>query len=517
MMNNMKKRFAKCTTVKPLQVLFLATAALLSGCDKSADTEQTGATDSATHKQPNIIVLFTDDMGYGDLSSYGSATNDTPELDEMAREGQRWTDFYVAAPICSPSRGALMTGNYPERSGLYGKTKGVLFPGEPGRIPDATVTMPEALKSAGYDTVMFGKWHLGDLPDALPTRHGFDEWLGVPYSNDMDWAVGPTSPEIFAHGAKGDKAFVRQAIADRKTYTLHPKNEYWDIPLIKSSVVADGYEDKIVERPPNQSLLTKRYTEESINYIEQHAHGEKPFFLYLAYSMPHAPIFASEAFQGKSAGGRYGDVVEEIDWSVGQIRKALEAQGIAEDTLLVFSSDNGPWTLMDQHSGSSGPLKGGKGTTFEGGLRVPGIFWWPGHIEPKVVHGMGSVMDLYATALSLAGAEPAASVVDSIDLSPTLLQGEDSPRTRQAFYRSGELYAFRKGPYKIHLITQGSYGMPPARTEHKRPLLYHLGEDPKEQFNLAEERPEVLADMLKAVELHRSGMQIAESIFEIGR
>jgi arylsulfatase A-like enzyme len=511
--NNIEVRVTKRSKIRRLNAVVIAMATLISGCQMVADTDEN---DNAVRKQPNIIILFADDMGYGDLGSYGSPNIDTPELDDIARQGQRWTDFYVAAPVCSPSRGALMTGNYPERSGLYGETKAVLFPGEAGRIPDATVTLPEALKSAGYVTAMLGKWHLGDQPEGLPTRHGFDKWLGIPYSNDMDWLIGPSSPELFAAGARGERDFVKKAIADRKKYTLEPKNEYWDVPLIQSSVLAEGYKDEVIERPPNQSLLTKRYTEQSVEYIEQHANTDEPFFLYVAYSMPHVPIFSSSEFEGVSAGGRYGDVVEEIDWSVGQIRKALEEQGIAKDTLLVFSSDNGPWVSMDQHAGSAGPLRNGKATTFEGGLRVPGIFWWPGHIEPKVVHGIGSVMDLYATALTLAGVERAAEVVDSVDLSPALM-GQESPRTSFAYYRSGELYAFRKGPYKVHLITQGSYGLPPARVVHESPLLYHLGEDPGEKFDVAAQRPEVMADMLKAIELHRSGMNIAESIFEIGR
>ncbi|QHJ13082.1 Arylsulfatase [Paraglaciecola mesophila] len=499
-----------------LAVLLATSATLISGCQVAADADKNDSSKSIIGKQPNIIILFADDMGYGDLSSYGSPNIQTPELDEIARQGQRWTNFYVAAPVCSPSRGSLMTGNYPERSGLYGETKAVLFPGEAGRIPDEIVTLPEALKSAGYTTAMLGKWHLGDQPEGLPTRHGFDEWLGTPYSNDLDWMIGPTTTEIFAAGARGDKAFVQKAIADRKKYSLAPKNEYWDIPLIKSSVVSTGYEDEIVERPPNQSLLTKRYTEQSVDYIEKHANRKQPFFLYVAYNMPHVPVFASSDFEGVSAGGRYGDVVEEIDWSVGQIRKALEEQGIAKDTLVVFSSDNGPWLTMDQHAGSAGPLRNGKATTFEGGTRVPGIFWWPGQIQPGVVKGIGSVMDMYATALKLAGVEPVAEVIDSVDLTPALM-GHQSPRTSFAYYRSGELYAFRKGPYKVHFITQGAYGQPPARVVHKRPLLFHLGEDPGEKFDVADQRPEVLADMLKAAEMHRSGMNIAESIFEIGR
>ena len=262
--------------------------------------------------------------------------------------------------------------------------------------------------------------------------------------------------------------------------------------------------------------MTKLLTEESVSYIEQHANSDQPFFLYLAYSMPHVPIFASAEFENISKGGRYGDVIEEIDWSVGQIRAALEEQEISGNTLLVFSSDNGPWLVMDHHSGSAGPLRNGKATTFEGGSRVPGIFWCPGTIEPQVVHGIGTIMDLYQTVLSVAGLKSDSTVVDSIDLSPTF-DGEDSPRKSFAYYRNGELFAFRKGPYKVHLITQGAYGMPPARELHAQPLLYHLGEDPGEKFDIANTQPEVLAELRTAIELHQNGMVVAEPIFEIGR
>lgn len=479
---------------------------------------QVGSTADKTEVQrlPNIIVLYADDLGYGDLGSYGSPNIRTPQLDQLAAQGQRWTDFYVAAPVCSPSRGALMTGNYPERSGLYGRTRAVLFPGESGQIPDSVTTLPEALKAEGYSTAMFGKWHLGDQPDGLPTRHGFDEWLGIPYSNDMDWMIGPTSPELFAAAKRGEGEFVKQAIADRKAYTLEPKNEYWDVPLIQSSV-ENGFQDEVIARPAEQSLLTKLYTEKSVDYIEQQVKTDQPFFLYVAYAMPHVPLFRSPEFADSSLGGRYGDVIEEIDWSVGEIRKALEQQGIAENTLVVFSSDNGPWVTMDSHSGSAGPFRNGKATTFEGGVRVPGIFWWPGTIKPAVVHGIGSVVDLYATIMTLVGGKLETEIIDAVDLSSTLLEGDDSSRESFAYYRSGELFAFRLGQYKAHFITQGAYGQPPARVVHERPLLYHLGEDPGEKFDIAEKQPQVLAEILAAVQIHQSKFTVAEPIFDTGR
>lgn len=459
---------------------------------------------------PNIVILFTDDMGYGDLSSYGHPSIRTPQLDQLASEGQRWTNFYVAAAVCSPSRGALLTGKLPVSSGLYGKEKGVLFKGDPGAIPEAELTLPEALKQVGYDTAMLGKWHLGDKPYALPTRHGFDQWLGTPYSNDMDWTVGPSTKEIIS-GIKNGTIDLKEIMAVRKAYLFEPKREYWNVPLIESTVKPDGYHDKTVEESLDQAIVTKRYTNKAVAYIKQQSESQKPFFLYVAYNMPHVPLFRSEDFTDKSAAGRYGDVIEEIDWSVGEIRKALEESGIADNTLVVFSSDNGPWLMMEQHGGSAGSLRGGKQSTLEGGVRVPGIFWWPDKIKPAVVSGIGSVMDIYATALSLAGVSLETDQ-DSIDLTPAL-DGQPSPRQSLAYYRAGELFAFRKGQYKVHLITEGAYG-PPARAVLDQPLLYHLGEDPGEKFDLSAKEPRVLEEMLVAVAEQKAGITLAAPIFD---
>lgn len=464
--------------------------------------------------QPNIIIIYADDLGYGDLGSYGHPVIKTPMLDKLAADGQRWTNFYVAAAVCSPSRGALLTGKYPVRTGLYGKGTDVFFPNAIGGIPAEEITLAEALKDAGYNTVMYGKWHLGDADYALPTRHGFDQWMGLPYSNDMDpmWTPTPEEIEAVKDAPNGATKYFLNFIK----YNVDPKSSNWNVPLISSTKTNDGYLDDIIERPTDQPLLTKRYTENSVDYINAHADGENPFFLYLAYTMPHVPLFSSENFDGKSGAGRYGDVITEIDWSVGEIRAALEKNGIEKNTLVVFSSDNGPWLVMDQFGGSAGLLRNGKKTTFEGGMRVPGIFWWPETIKPAVIRDIGSVMDLYATVMSLAGAEVKARNLDSIDLVPALMGG-DSPRDNMAFYRNDELYAYRKGQYKIHFITEGAYGRPPEKEAHSEPLLYHLGEDPRELFDIAGENPQVLADILKAVAEHKSGMSIAPSIFEASR
>src|SRR6185295_17361509 len=300
-------------------------------------------------EKPNIVVVFVDDMGYGDMGCAGHPTIRTPNLDRMAAEGMRFTDFYVAAPVCTPSRAALLTGRYAVRSGMASDKRRVLFPNSAGGLPDGEITIAEGLKSRGYATAMVGKWHLGHLPQYLPTRQGFESWFGLPYSNDMDRLPAPKPGE--------------------------PKWTQYNVPLMRN--------EEIVERPADQTTLTRRYTEEALKIIK--SNREKPFFLYLAHAMPHVPLFAGEAFAGKSARGLYGDVIEEIDWSVGQVLAAIRAEGIEKKTLVVFSSDNGPWLIMKENGGSAGLLQEGKGSTWEGGMREPALFWWPGKIAAGVV------------------------------------------------------------------------------------------------------------------------------------
>ena len=322
----------------------------------------------AAPRRPNIVIITADDLGYGDLGSYGHPNISTPHLDRLADEGQRWTSFYAQAPVCSPSRAALLTGRVHLRSGMFGRRVGVFFPDSRAGLPATEITLAEALREQGYATGIVGKWHLGHLPEFLPVRHGFDSWFGIPYSNDMDWQIAPGAAR-------------REAMFD-------PRIDYWHVPLIRN--------EEEVERPADQHTVTRRYAEEAAAFID--AHQDEPFFLYLAHTMPHMPLFRSEAFTDRSVAGVYGDVIEEIDWTVGQVVGALDRLGLSSNTLVVFTSDNGPWTSFETHGGSAGPLRHGKGTTFEGGMRVPGIFWWPGTIAPGVTREIGSGMDLFTTA-----------------------------------------------------------------------------------------------------------------------
>ncbi len=432
---------------------------------------------------PNFIIIFADDMGYGDVGVFGHPTIRTPNLDRMATEGQKWTNFYVAAPVCTPSRAGLMTGRLPVRSGMCSAKRRVLFPNSKGGLPESEITIASALKKAGYSTACFGKWHLGDLPPFLPNAHGFDLYFGIPYSNDMDRVDGPEGREAL----------------------IHPKIDYFNVPLMRNS--------EIVERPADQTTITKRYTQEAIKFIKQNK--GTPFFIYLAHSMPHVPLFRSKEFIDKSLRGVYGDVIEELDWSVGKILSTLKQEGLDSTTLVVFTSDNGPWLIFNDHGGSAGLLRGGKGGTYEGGMREPTIFWWPGKLKPGVVMDMGTTMDLLPTFCGLAHVElPDDRVYDGYDISPVLFGTGPDPRDVVFYYRGTTVFAIRKGPYKAHFITQPEYGSR-VKTKHDPPLLYNLEVDPSEKYNIADQHPEVIAEIKNILEAHLATVKPVENQLEI--
>ena len=458
-----------------------------------------------SERQPNIVILFADDLGYGDLGSFGHPYIRTPNLDRLAAEGQRWTDFYAAAPVCSPSRAALLTGRFPLRTGEYGRQIRVYFPDEAGGLSHEELTLAEMLGSVGYRSGIFGKWHLGDRPDAMPTRHGFSEWFGIPYSNDMDWEDGVDLERLIAMRVTGEEEAIAAITANRRALYANPVPGAWLVPLVRSQRQADAYSDQIAERPADQTTLTKRYTEEAIRFMRES--GERPFFLYLPYTMPHTPLFRSPEFENQSLGGRYGDVIEEIDWSAGEIVRTLEELDIVDNTLLIFTSDNGPWLTMLTEGGRAGLLRMGKGTTFEGGMRVPGIFSWPGKIQTGTVSGIGSTLDLYRTIAAIAGADGSRGV-DGFDLSDVLFSGAQSPRNELAYYRAGELYAYRVGMWKLHLRTEGAYGQGPELAVHEPPLLFHLGRDPSERFDIASEHADIVHMIRQKIDAHQAGLSV---------
>ena len=431
-------------------------------------------------ERPNFVVIFADDMGYGDLGAFGHPVFRTPNLDRLAAEGQRWTEFYAAASVCTPSRAGLLTGRYPIRSGMSGPRR-VLFPDSGGGQPPSEITIAEALADAGYVSGAFGKWPLGHLPQFLPTRQGFATYWGIPYSNDMDRVPG--SPDHRA-AAKADPRWQ----ADPANY---------QVPIL--------HDETEIERPADQYTITRRYTEQAVAFIREHR--EQPFFVYLAHSMMHIPLFASPEFQGRSPAGLYGDAIEEVDWSVGQIVAALRDLGLDGRTLVVFTSDNGPWIVFDTHGGSTGLLRGGKGDTYEGGMREPTIMWGPGIVAPGVVRDPGSTLDLLPTFVRLAGLEPPQDrVLDGYDLGPVLRGEGPSPRNEMFFYRARRLFAARVGPYKAHFVTQSGYGGDPP-VEHDPPQLYDLRSDPSERFDIAARHPDVLERIRARVDAHRATVE----------
>jgi arylsulfatase A-like enzyme len=434
---------------------------------------------SAAELQPNIVVIFADDLGYGDLSCFGHPTIKTPNLDRMASEGMRMTQFYSAAEVCTPSRAALLTGRLPPRNGQCGSRR-VYFPDSKGGIQAEEITIPELLKSKGYATACLGKWHLGHLPQFLPGKHGFDYFYGTPYVNDMDRV--PTSP-------KGKAAYVA------------PKSEYWNVPLMRQT--------EIIERPANQSLFTRRYADEAARYIREHK--DQPFFLYLAHNMPHVPLFRSDEFAGTSRRGLYGDVVEELDKSVGAVLNAIRDAKLAERTLVIFTSDNGPWLTYDEQGGSAGLLRDGKGSTWEGGMREPTIAWWPGKVPAgSVSQELASTLDFLPTFCALAGAEvPKDRPLDGYDVT-SVLTGGASPRKEMFFYRSYDLMAARQGPWKAHFLTQTGYGQAQP-DKHDPPMLFNLDVDPGESYNVAGKNPAVIDKIKALVEQHRAGMKTVPS------
>jgi arylsulfatase A len=439
--------------MNPFKFSFLVIAALVFGTSICAAV-----------RPPNVVIIFTDDQGYADVGAFGATGFATPNLDRMAKEGRRFTDWHAAQAVCSASRAALLTGCYPNRIGMHG----ALGPGSRIGLAAGELTIAEMLKARGYATAIFGKWHLGDRPQFLPTRHGFDEYFGIPYSGDM-W---PHHPEA-------------------------KPGAYPPLPLF------DG--EKIVKAGltgQDQEQLTTQYAERAVSFIERQK--ERPFFLLVTPNQPHVPLFVSAKFRGKSQGGLYGDVIMEIDWAVGEILRALKKQGLDEHTLVLFTSDNGPWLSYGNHAGSAGPLREGKGTSFEGGHREPFIARWPGKIPADTVCTEPAMnIDLLPTIASLTGGELPTHRIDGQDIWPLFagVPGAKSPQEAYFFYYGrNELQAVRSGPWKLFFPhrARSMQGQEPGKDgipgKYKplpvEPALYRLSDDLGETRNVLTEYPE---------------------------
>jgi arylsulfatase A-like enzyme len=410
-------------------------------------------------RPPNVVIVLTDDQGYADVGVYGARGFETPNLDRMAREGVRFTDFYVGQAVCSASRTALLTGCYPNRVGILG----ALGPASKIGISDRERTIAQVLKPRGYATAIYGKWHLGHLPPFLPTRHGFDDYFGLPYSNDM--------------------------------WPKHPTAKFPDLPLIEG--------EKTVVLNPDQTQLTTWYTEHAVKFIDRNR--DRPFFLYVAHAMPHVPLHVSDKFKGKTKRGLYGDVIEEIDWSVGQILAALKRNGLDERTFVMFTSDNGPWLSYGDHAGSAGPLREGKTTTWDGGQREPCLMRWPGKIPAgSVCREPVMTIDVLPTVAKLAGADLPPEKIDGLDVWPLISgrPGARNPHDAYYFYWGRALQAVRSGRWKLHFPHSyptlngrpgGTGGKPVPYEQGETPLaLFDLDSDPGEAKNVVEQHPDVV-------------------------
>ncbi|MBK7871529.1 MAG: sulfatase [Saprospiraceae bacterium] len=437
----------------------------------------------------NIVLIFADDLGYGDLSCYGALQYQTPHLDQLANEGIRFTNFLAAQAVCSASRAALLTGCYPNRVGI----SGALFPRATIGLHPEEQTIAEILKNKGYATAIYGKWHLGDHPDFLPTKQGFDEYIGLPYSNDM-WPIHYDGKPI-----TDDSSFRK------KTFPY--------LPLLHNT---DTIQE--VRTLEDQAKLTNLYTQHAISFITKNK--KKPFFLYLPHSMPHVPIAASAKFKGKSKQGLYGDVIMELDWSVGEIMKTLKENNLDKNTLVIFTSDNGPWLNYGNHAGSSGGLREGKGNSFEGGHRVPCIIRWKGTMpEGLICNKLASTIDLLPTIATICDAKLPNRKIDGVNIL-SLLQGDMEATPRKYFYyyyRRNHLEAVRRDDWKLVLEHTGrSYegqlpgneGFPgDAPENHPFPMgLYDLRRDPAERYDVKELYPDIYNELLQLAETAREDL-----------
>ena len=428
-------------------------------------------------RKPNFIVVFTDDLGYQDLGCFGSPKIKTPEIDQMAREGARFSSFYSANAICSASRAALLTGRYPSRNGVFH----VYYPGAKKGLRTEEVTIAEVLKPAGYRTSIIGKWHLGDGPDALPLKQGFDSYFGIPYSNDM-WIH---KDQVFAKDAQFFQGYTLEQV--RSGEAGKRKDKSGKVPLMR--------DNEIIEYPVDQSFITKRYTDEAIKIISASAKSNAPYFIYLAYSMPHVPLYTAPQFSGKSERGPYGDTIEEMDYHVGRLLNHIKSLGAEKDTLVIYTSDNGPWNLSRGRGGSALPLRGAKFSTYEGGHRVPCVMWWPGTIPAGTDSAeIVTTLDFLPTFASLSGAPlPTDRILDGKDITAMLRAGADGKSEYKKFFywSKKNITALRMGNWKLRIRIDNK-----SKTRDN-PELFNLADDISEANNLAAQMPDKVAHMSK--------------------
>ena len=440
-------------------------------------------------EKPNVIIIYNDDMGYQDLGCFGSPKNSTPRIDQLAKEGMKFTSFYACSPVCSASRASLLTGCYPQRVGVLG----VIGAGAQQGLKPEHVTIAEVLKSVGYATAAVGKWHLGDLPQFLPTNQGFDSYWGIPYSNDMF----PSRHTKYAADCLWRKGFsldsLNRVFAKLEPNNIRPMSVKENVPLLRNL--------ECIEYPVDQTTITRRYADEGIKFIKKSVEENKPFFLYLANSMPHIPLHVSPEFEGKSKNGLYSDVIAEIDFNTGRILDQLKELGIEKNTIVIFSSDNGPWLSQGKNSGSALPLYEGKFTSFEGGMRVPCIIRWPKTIPAgKTSSVLTSTIDILPTLAAISGANLPDSELDGRNIMDIWKGKNKSITPHEYFFYILDGQAVRSGDWKYHKIER--YTTTRKIKSEEVPALYNLEEDIGESNNVIAQHPEIAARLAKALDEH---------------
>jgi len=420
-------------------------------------------------EKPNFVLIFADDLGYGDLGSFGSTTIRTPHLDRLAAEGRKFTSFVTASSVCSPSRAALLTGCYPKRIGMH---RGVLFPASPSGLHPDEHTIADHLRQQGYATACFGKWHLGHHPEVLPTAHGFDTYYGIPYSNDMNHPANEGKPK---GGAEGMDELWNDP---ESTLTK------WQTPLMEN--------EKIVELPVDQRTITRRCTDRALAFVKENR--ERPFFVYLPYSMPHIPLYVPDEVRDPDPKRAYINTIEHLDTEVGRVFDLLRELELDNNTYVIFTSDNGPWLTFKHHGGSAGPLRDGKMSTFEGGQRVPCLMWAPGRIPAGTeCNALASTIDLLPTIAAITGTPlPADRPIDGLDITGLLTGEAETVRNEFLYYtKGGRIEGIREGDWKLLVpIPEKSKGLAPAPPSE--PMLFDLAKDPGERKHLAAENPELV-------------------------
>jgi arylsulfatase A len=446
-------------------------------------------------KKPNVIIIFNDDLGYQDLGCYGSPNIKTPRVDQLAKEGVQFTDFYAASPVCSASRAALLTGCYPQRVGV----PGVISAGANQGLAPKHTTLAELMKSVGYTTAAVGKWHLGDQPQHLPTNQGFDSYFGIPYSNDMY----PSRHIPYATNCQFNEGFdlgkIDALFANMKPDEKQPESAKHKVPLMRNL--------ETIEFPVDQTTITKRYADEGISFIKQSVKEKKPFFLYLANSMPHIPLYVSPEFKGKSKRGLYGDVVEEIDYNTGRILDLLKELKVDKNTIVIFSSDNGPWLTKGADGGTALPLFEGKFTSFEGGLRVPFIIKWPNEIKAGAVcKDLAATIDVLPTLAGITGAKLPEMNLDGSTILDLCKSTGNATTPHDYFFMVYKGQAVRNGDWKYH--KKRTFTVNKNTTTDENPALYNLKEDVGETKNIINEYPEIAQKLSQALEDHLTRLNI---------